>query len=209
MRLYQFNVDRHQPLMKSGEHQRQESPSQHGSHQETAAIDSPGCAVSNRFRNPAAKRLQRHNSDCPGNKSGQQWIEDQFERLRQHFAEFAFDPAHQRHHQQHCDHSTASRLQCLAKQGNLRQLRAGENTGHHPAHRQRTAKYFGGIHSDQNIHDGKHGAAKYSHQPKHIWIVGRKIPNDIRSLKDVNDAGNQTGGDKRRNKRDKNVSQLA
>ena len=90
----------------------------------------------------------------------------------------------------------------------MRQLRAGEDPRHHPAHCQGATENFGGIHPDQNIHNSKYGAAKYAHQPQHIWIVGRKIPHDIRALKDVNNAGNQTGGDKRRNKRDKDVRQL-
>ena len=209
MCLDQLNVDGYQPLMKSGEHQWQESSRQYRTNQETAAVDSPGCAVSDRFRNPASKRLQRHNRDGPGNDGGQQRVKNKLQRFRQQLAEFALDPTHQRNHQQHCDHPAAPRLQRFAKQGNLRQLRAGEDPRHHPAHRQRAAEDFGGIHPNQNIHDGKHGATKYAHQPQHIRIMGRKIPHDVRALKDVNNAGNQTRGDKRRNKRDKDVRQLA
>ncbi|MNN68731.1 hypothetical protein D3C81_1844620 [compost metagenome] len=57
MRLHQFHVNRHQPLMESGEHQRQERSRQHRADQETAAINRPGGAVGNGLGDPATERL--------------------------------------------------------------------------------------------------------------------------------------------------------
>ncbi len=133
MRLNQLYVDRYQPLMQAGQHQRQKGASQHRAYQQTAAIDSPARPVRNGVRNPAPQRLQRHDRNRAGNERGQQRVKNELQRPRQPFAKSLFKPAHQGNHQQHGDHPAAPWLQGFAKQGNLRQLRAGENTCHHPA----------------------------------------------------------------------------
>lgn len=80
--------------------------------------------------------------------------------IQQEGAQFLLDPAHQDDHQQHGNHPAAARLERLTKQGYLRQLWAGQNTCHHPAHGQRAAKDLRGVDPHQNVHDGKHGAAE-------------------------------------------------
>ena len=91
--------------------------------------------MGNHLRDPAAQRLQGHNRHTAGDKRGQQRIEDQLNGTGQNGAQLFLNPAHQDDHQQHRNHPAAPGLESLAKQGYLRKLRAGENTGHHPAHR--------------------------------------------------------------------------
>ncbi|MNE40120.1 hypothetical protein D3C80_1341120 [compost metagenome] len=157
--------------MQTGQHQRQEQPGQHCSHQQAPFVDSQVSAVGDGIRNIAAQRLQDHNRQRCGHQRGDQRIEDQLDRLRQPITQPPFNPAHQRHHQQHCNHPATARLQRLTEQSDLRQRRAGENTGHHAAHSLRTAKHPGGVNPDQNIHDGEHGAAKNCQQSQHVRVI--------------------------------------
>ncbi|MNH22168.1 hypothetical protein D3C79_820110 [compost metagenome] len=143
-------------------------------------------------RDVAAERLQNHNRQRGSHQGGQQRIEDKLDRLRQQVAQAFFHPTHQRHYQQHGNHPAAPRLQRFAEQRNLRQRRAGENAGHHAAHRLRTAKHPGGVDPYQNVHDGEHRAAENRQQPQHVGVIHRQLAGDIRPLQQVDNAGNQT-----------------
>ncbi|MNL25521.1 hypothetical protein D3C87_1470060 [compost metagenome] len=202
-------MNRHQPLMQPGEHQRQESARQYCSNHQSAAINGHRRPVGNRLGDQAAQRLQRRNRDGAGNQRRQQRVEDQLNRAWQKIPQPFFDPAHQSDHQQYRDDTTAPRLERLAKQGDLRQLRAGEDPRHHATHRHRAAVNFRRVDTDEDVHDGKHCTAENAQNAEHVWIVGRKITDNIRAFKDVDNPGNQAGGDKRRDQRNKNVSQLS
>ena len=74
MRLHQLDVDRYQPLMQTGEHQRQEQPREQRSHQQPALVDRQIGAVGDGVGDNAADRLQNQDRQRGGDQRGQQWV---------------------------------------------------------------------------------------------------------------------------------------
>lgn len=134
MSLHQLDVDRYQPLMQPGEHQRQEGPDS------TAPTNNPPRSIAREAPWAITSEIQPP-SGCRATIATQPVISVVSSGLRissmepGRAARSFLNPAHQDDHQQHRNHPAAPGLESLAKQGYLRKLRAGENTGHHPAHR--------------------------------------------------------------------------
>ncbi len=91
----------------------------------------------------------------------------------------------------------------------MRQLWAGKDPRHNPAHRQRAAKHFSGVDPHQNVHDGKDRAAEDAEDPQQVGIVGREVANNVRAFEDIDNPGDQPRGNKSRDQRNKDVCQLA
>lgn len=93
----------------------------------------------------------------------------------------------------------------MAEQANLRQGRAGENTGHC----QEAAEHPRGVDPDQDIYNGEDRAAKHSQETQQVQVVQRQSAINVLPFQQIDDAGNQPGCDKCRNQQDKDIGQLS
>ena len=154
-----------------------------------------------------ADRLQNQDRQRGGDQRGQQWVRisstDSGSSVRRRFST------------QHINATTSStaitppRPGCNASPNNVICASAGlENAGHDAAHRLRAAEYPRGVDPDQNVHDGEHRAAEDRQQPQHVRVVHRQLAGDVGPFQQVDDAGDQARGDKRRDQRNKDIGQF-